>query len=186
MDSRRRLSLTLGVLVISGPFVFAQPAPTTSSTGSGLEGLADLLWEDRSGDGVIDFVKGTILLGENPTGAEIAAASDVAVRLGYETLSMDLPLTGSSGTVAVGARAVQRVGLSLPDELSPGEGVVFVAPSGGRDYVVIAGPDDAGTRAVAQAFAGRLPHLWDPNGETLDDVRTDLRSFLEEHEAHPW
>ena len=181
-DSKLTLLHILGTLIFLGPSVLAQRTPTTSP---GLESLSELLFEDRSGDEVIDFVKGNIRLGENATGAEIAAASDVAARLGYETLSMDLPLIRSNGMVLIGARAVHRVGLSLPDDLSPGEGVVFIAQMKGREYLVLAGPDDAGTRAATHVFAGRLPYLWDPNGKTLTDVRTDLKSFLEDHALIP-
>src|SRR5258708_18202973 len=75
-----------------------------------------VVFQDRNGDGVVDFVNAQVVLPENPSAVEIAAASDVAARLGFETSAMDLPLVrlnpGTTGakarttpTVFVGARS---------------------------------------------------------------------------------
>jgi len=54
-------------------------------------GLEDLfsrgfLLEDRNGDGLTDFVNAWLVLGEAPSPAVVAAASDVAAQLGFETM----------------------------------------------------------------------------------------------------
>ena len=57
----------------------------------GARGLEDLfsqgLLEDRNGDGLTDFVNARLVLGESPSPAVVAAASDVAARLGFETVA---------------------------------------------------------------------------------------------------
>ena len=140
--------------------------------------------EDRNGDGVVDFVNAELVLEEHPTAATVAAAADVAVRLGFETMAMNLPLTGNKGGVgiAIGAEAASGLGVGGVNiaALSPDEGMVTTAEVEGRHWVVIAGPYGAGTRNAALAFAGRLPHLWDPDGATLTDVIDDLREALAE------
>ena len=54
-------------------------------------------FQDRNGDGAIDFVDARIVLPEQPSSAELAAASDIAARLGYETSAMNLPVTVARG-----------------------------------------------------------------------------------------
>ena len=140
--------------------------------------------EDRNGDGVVDFVNAELVLGEQPTATTVAAAADVAVRLGFETMAMNLPLTASDSGVgiAIGAEAASGLGADGVniEALSPDEGMVTTARVEGRDWVVIAGPYESGTRNAALAFAGRLPHLWEPDGATLTDVINDLREALAE------
>ena len=124
------------------------------------------------------------MLGEQPTATTVAAAADVAVRLGFETMAMNLPLTASDSGVgiAIGAEAASELGADGVniEALSPDEGMVTTARVEGRDWVVIAGPYKSGTRNAALAFAGRLPHLWEPDGATLTDVINDLREALAE------
>ena len=50
-----------------------------------------IVFQDRNGDDAIDFVNARIVLAEQPTAAEIAAAADVAARLGFETSAMNIP-----------------------------------------------------------------------------------------------
>ncbi len=57
------------------------------SVASALESLftPGVLFEDRNGDGVVDFVNDRIRLADGASAAEIAAGADVAMRLGFET-----------------------------------------------------------------------------------------------------
>ena len=48
--------------------------------------------QDRNGDGAIDFVNARIVLPERPDASELAAASNIAARLGFETSAMDIPM----------------------------------------------------------------------------------------------
>src|SRR6185369_13806259 len=54
--------------------------------------LPGVVFQDRNGDGAIDFVDARLVLGERPSSAELAAAADIAARLGFETSAMDLPM----------------------------------------------------------------------------------------------
>ena len=160
---------------------------------SGLEAVFSpgLILQDRNGDEVIDFVDAAIVVGESPTVSDIAAAADVAARLGYETMAMDIPLASleeSSGpAILVGSAALTRAGVAATvvglAGLATGEDIIELLTAGGREWLVIAGADEAGTRAAAQAFAGRLPYLWEPNGTTLDEVVGEVREFLTDQGA---
>jgi hypothetical protein len=155
--------LTLSLLFwMAASLTVAQDRP-------GLEDLFSLgfLVEDRNGDGFADFVPARIDLGDSPSPSAVAAASDVAARLGFETMAMDLPLSQNA------AGPVIELRLSA-GSLLPGEG--RIALESGR--VILSGADDEGLRAAATAFAGRLPHLWDPEGPTFDTVASDLIARL--------
>ena len=51
-----------------------------------------IVFQDRNNDGVVDFVNARIVLADHPSSGEIAAAADIAARLGFETSAMNLPL----------------------------------------------------------------------------------------------
>jgi hypothetical protein len=143
-----------------------------------------LILQDRNGDNVIDFVNARLVLGEQPDASDVAAAANVAARLGYETSAMTLPLSqATSGVpIVIGAAGLQRAGVaasSVGVTPAAGEGVVSIATLGGQPAIVIAGADAAGTRAASEALAGRIPK--DPHGTTLIQVRDDLRAALSEH-----
>ncbi len=161
-------------------------AAKQAAAAAGLESLFDtgLIFQDRNGDEVVDFVDTGIVLGLERSDSDLAAAVDIAARLGFETMAMDIPVPrdapeGSVGIV-VGRGGTQRLGLSVPtlDELDPGAGLVTRIRSQGRDWLVIAGADDAGTRAAAAAFAGRLPHVGTAKGTTLADLTADIAAYL--------
>ena len=141
--------------------------------------------QDRNGDGVIDFVNARLVLGVSPGDDEIAAAGDVAARLGFETSAMNLPIpaaVGASGVpVVVGAGGLAAAGLAASDlgaaTLAAGEGEVAVVP-GEPPGILVTGGDGAGTRAAAEALAGRLPYVWAPKGDTLEKVADDVRAAL--------
>src|SRR5690348_9966256 len=50
------------------------------------------LLQDKNGDGFVDFVNARIVLGEKPAAGDVSAAADIAARLGFETMAMNLPL----------------------------------------------------------------------------------------------
>ncbi|HVH54688.1 MAG TPA: M14 family metallopeptidase [Vicinamibacterales bacterium] len=142
------------------------------------------LWQDRNGDGVIDFVAARLVLDENAGLATVIAATDVAARLGFETSAMNLPVarTGdTAGFVVVGEAGAARAGirdLALSD-LASGEGLVLVRSTATGPAVIAVGRDDAGTRAAAALLAGRLPFLDKPGGTSLDTLTDDLRKVLD-------
>ncbi len=151
----------------------------------GLESLYDseFLLFDRNEDGHFDFVGACLALADAPSDGEVAAAANIGARLGYETMSMDLPLRRGSAAapcdapiVAVGPRA-RGMDATRSGELEPGVGSVTLV-EGAPPAVWVAGGDDAGTTAAAMAVAANLPHLWDPSGPTLGDITSAVRELL--------
>ncbi len=129
--------------------------------------------EDRNRDGVIDFVNAELRLPDSPSAAVVAAASDVASRLGFETMAMNLPFTESREGVVIAIRPGPAPGLAA------GEGLVTMAVAGGRDEVLVTGADDDGIRAAASYLAGRSPYLWNPEGPTFETVGEDVVKLLD-------
>ena len=142
--------------------------------------------EDRNGDGVIDFVNARLVLGEPASAGDVSAGADIAARLGFETMAMNLPVTaaedGARVSFVIGQAGMARAGLTAAalglQPLEAGDGVVAAGVVSGRPTVVVTGGDDAGTMAAAELLAGRLPHVWDPKGPALETVAGDLRKFL--------
>src|SRR4249919_4027225 len=82
-------------------------APADTAAASLSEFFAPgIVFQDRNGDGAIDFVDARLVLGEQPSSAELAAAADVAARLGFETSAMDLPMVRL--TTSAKAPAVEK------------------------------------------------------------------------------
>ena len=86
-----------------------------------LDGLEDVfkpgpVFQDRNGDGFIDFVAARLVLGETPTSSDVAAASEVMARLGFETSAMQVPLPRESGRgetlIVIGTAGASQAGLS--------------------------------------------------------------------------
>jgi hypothetical protein len=144
----------------------AQPLPPSLQPPAVLHDLRSLLdtgavLQDRSGDGVVDFVDVRILLGPAPGGAEVAAAANLAARLGFETASMDLGLTGPAQArgaypgpvILLGAGAVEAAGAFGGAESSGGGRASGVTGSAGQQ---------AGARELLAGLApgqGVVAHL---------------------------
>lgn len=153
---------------------------------AGVEALFDtgVIFQDRNGDAVVDFVNTGIVLGLDRSDSDLAAAIDIAARLGFETMAMNIPVPRDAPVdgigIVVGRGGAQRLGLSVPGlaDLDAGTGLVTRMSAQGQDWLVIAGADDDGTRAAAAAFAGRLPHVGLAKGATLADLTTDIEEYL--------
>ncbi len=162
----------------------ARQAQEQVSPPGGLETLYEtgFLLGDRNGDGHVDYVDACLALPDEPADGEVAAAANIAARLGYETASIDLPIprAGDGGcdrpTIAIGRRGRDAAPPS-PPELEPGVGAVSLIP-GDAPVIWVDGGDDAGVGAAALALAAYLPHLGDPSGATLSDVTGTVRTVL--------
>ena len=68
-------------------------APPTGSP-SGLDSIFTMgpVFQDRNEDDVVDYVQARVILGDSPSTSDVAAAADIAARLGYETMAIDLPM----------------------------------------------------------------------------------------------
>jgi Zinc carboxypeptidase len=142
---------------------------------------------DTNGDSVPDLVNASLVLGPSPSVAEVTAATEIAGRLGFETMAMNLPIARGVGTGAVIPIVVGRGGLTAsglatpsvdPTSLDSGEGVVAVQDEGGRPWVLVQGGDDAGLLAAARLFAGVLPHTRTLSTASLERVREALGAAL--------
>jgi hypothetical protein len=142
------------------------------------------VFQDTNGDGVVDRVAAALAYSDGATSGELAAVTDVAARLAFETSALNLPLPRDSAegvTVAVGADAIKRLDPSFNagvPKLAAGEGLIAAGSASGRDTLIVAGGDDAGTQAAAAAFAGRLPHAWGATEPTLADVAKQVSEFV--------
>ena len=132
---------------------------------------------------MIDFIDARLALPDKPTAAEVAAAADIAARLGFETTAINLPISRSEGTpLFVGTRALAAAKITLESigaaGLKAGMGAVVAMTVEAKPAVAVFGADDAGLAEAALMFAGHLPHLGDLKSPTTDKIGDDVRDFL--------
>ena len=187
------------VLVVSsvGAIFAAKDNPSSSMMDVGLCSIFDTeersFLLDENDDGFTDALNTSIVLPQNPTAGESAAAVNIAVRLGFETMGMDLPLAMPDTAVGEmenpiligrGNRLLWEVERSTGKRLEPlksGQGAIQAVPWAGTTAILVGGLKDAGTLAVGEYFAGRLPYVWQV-GEgnlTLSDVKAAVAEYLD-------
>ena len=162
------------------------------------------LVDDLNGDGVVDFVNASLVLGDPPSVAELAAATEISARLGFETTALDLPLQRWSATgeetsgedgegrgdslktasrargarIVVGRGGLASSGLVSPGidplSLAAGEGAVSVLADDEHTWIIVVGGDDAGVLSAARTFAGALPHTEHLSSPELSAIRNRL------------
>ena len=148
-----------------------------------------IVFQDKNGDGAIDFVDERIVLPEQPSAGELATASDVAARLGYETSAMNLPVpvargfqAGDGPTIFVGVKSLAGSGATLEAiggaGLKAGDGAVVAFSLGDKTAVAVLGGDDAGIAAAGVMLAGHLPYVWDQKSPTTDKIADDVKQFV--------
>ena len=152
---------------------------------------------DTNGDGIVDFVAGKVVVPDNPTAAENAAAADIAARLGFGSTGVTLPVVIKASEdrhdgprIYVGASALpghlsESLSPAYTQLLQPDEGGVF--QFGGA--LVVAGHDDAGLLAAAEALSARVPYLWKVPGDKFtviaDTVKAKLIGSQKSHQGSP-
>ena len=164
--------LTLLVLIAaSGAVGHTQTAPARVA-------LADffkpgVVFQDRNNDGAVDFANARLVLAPQPTAGDLAAAADIAARLGFETSAavyVGLKSLGGSGTT------VDALAAGAP--LKAGDGLIAAFSTGGQPALAVLGGDDGGMTAAAVMLAGHLPFVWDQKGPTTDKVADEVKDFL--------
>jgi len=190
-----RKALSLALLVASTAIGYTAPGDAGAPASLSTFFKPGAAFQDRNADGVVDFVDARIVLPERPSAADIAAAANVAARLGYETTAMNLPLAppkrseregGQAGdgaaTVFVGAKSLAQAGTTADaigaGTLKAGDGVVAAFTASGKPAVAILGGDDDGLSAASVMFAGHLPKVWDQKSPDVDAVADDVKQFL--------
>ena len=188
--NKRLLLLALALTAVCplpGAGQRADPAPAPATLSDFFR--TGVVLQDRNGDGAIDFVDARIVLPEQPSSAELAAASDIAARLGFETSAMNLPLAVARGyqpadtpTIFVGAKSLAGSGATLDAiggaALKAGDGAVVAFSLRGRTAVAVLGGDDAGLASAAVMLAGHLPYVWDQKSPTTDKIADEVKQFL--------
>ena len=153
-----------------------------------------IVFQDRNRDGAIDFVNARIVLAEQPSSGDLAAAADIAARLGYETSAMNLPLpvlrhdgarafqASDTPTIFVGAKSLAGSGATLEAiggaGLKAGDGAVVAFTLGDTPAIAVLGGDDSGIDSAAVMLAGHLPYLWDQKSPTTDKIADEVKQFL--------
>jgi hypothetical protein len=196
---RKALALAVSFIALATAATWAQP-PARRDTVRDLRNVfaPGYILQDRNGDDVIDFVNAKIVLPASPTAAEVAAASNIAARLGYETPATNLSLaTPDSARVAAflqpviivgaGNALLARIpGASLVGELAPGEGAVVWLPVGDvlrAGGVALIGADATGLVAVANYVSARYPSVWGVRGTSYGDLAERVTRFLAQRGA---
>jgi len=179
------------VSLLSAAMYCGLTAPVAAQQPPDLAALFDLgqLVLDTNGDSVPDLLNASFVLGTAPTVVEVSAAAEIAARLGFETMALDLPLARGVGatptTVAIamgpaGLDSTTRAATGIDTmQLAAGDGVVAVTAVSDRTWVLVQGGDDAGLLAAARLFAGVLPHTHTLSAPRLDSVRVDLATALD-------
>ena len=180
----------------------AGKAQQDGSSGRSLAGLEDVFapgvfLEDRNGDSVVDFINARIVLPADPAPEEVAAAANIAARLGFESSAFTPGLAVLDGDINPGVdspplflvgrsnrwvRQLEEDGRIDLSGLTPGQGLfaIVASPFGGEDAVVVAGADPDGTLFAANSASARLPYLWQLRSDTVSSVMDDVEEFLGE------
>lgn len=153
---------------------------------------------DTDQDSVIDQIRVSIVVPDNPSATHAVCAANIAARLGYEAAALDLdwvlpvskvPVLSTDPVIAIdvpldafGTGFQHDHAMPLP-RLAPGQGrLSFVGADRFPRYgaISIQGADDSGLIAASNFLTGRLPNLWDVNGNTFIDVMKKFRSFMDQ------
>jgi len=196
-SAMKKLSVLGLVLIAAGAIGRTAPAETTPASLSELF-KPGVMFQDTNGDGAIDFVDARLVLPDQPDAAELAAAGNIAARLGFETSAMNIPVaradqTRSDGargfqpsetgtTIFIGAKSLAAAEVTAESigaaRLKPGDGVVTAFTLSGKPAVAVLGGDEAGLEAASVMLAGHLPQVWDQKGPTADKIADDVKLFL--------
>ena len=95
------------ILLGAGAMGRTAPAETTPASLSELF-KPGVIFQDTNGDGAIDFVDARLVLPDQPDAAELAAASNIAARLGFETSAMNIPVARADRAASEEREAVSR------------------------------------------------------------------------------
>ena len=127
----------------------AGKAQQDGSSGRSLAGLEDVFapgvfLEDRNGDSVVDFINARIVLPADPAPEEVAAAANIAARLGFESSAFTPGLAVLDGDINPGAdspplflvgrsnrwvRQLEEDGRIDLSGLTPGQGLFAIVSS---------------------------------------------------------
>ncbi|MEX2283203.1 MAG: M14 family metallopeptidase [Gemmatimonadota bacterium] len=182
-----RAAALSATLQIAGALTVAAQAPPRDLRNAFTAGY---ILQDRNQDDVIDFVRARIVLPARPSAAELAAAANIAARLGYETSALDLGLAVANAqpaasydlpVIVVGSPAWLAAATSSRSTLGPGQGALaFLAPgsvlrAGGLQ---LDANDASGLLAIAGYVSARYPSIWGLRAQSHADVVDRVQRYL--------
>ena len=180
----KNLEITLLILT----FLLATPlegqTPKAFDIGSMFE--VGALLDDTNNDGFPNYVNATLIMSANPSPAEIQAASEISLRLGFETMAMDLPIHRGFGSskipIFIGTESLaENVSYNYRPELSvlrSGQGHIEIIEVNNQQQILLAANDKEGLIDAARVFAGILPHSETISSTKLDRISTDIQNVL--------
>lgn len=195
---RRLAGLSLLLLITASGVLRPRVAAQAPSV-FGFETLFDLstgIVRDTNGDGLADAIAARVIVADKPSVEDMQVATNLAGRLGFETMAMTLPIVLRAGEAHAHANKAWLpiiVGRSNPDAalltkmaidpatpptLEKGQGLLAVVTSSSGPRVLVTGFDDAGTLAAGNVLAAYLPRLWGSAGARLDQVSADLKKYF--------
>lgn len=197
--------VSVALLFVTSDSVTTQRGPTRAAPAARDLGSVfepGLFLRDTNDDGVVDAIDARIVLPSSPTSEEIAAASNVAARLGFESTGFTPGLAALDTDVTPGANTPPLILLGSKNRLvqqlvtnhkvdwgtlAPGQGAIAFVPSafGGPDALVLVAADASGMLAVGDAASARLPYMWQLRGDSIKSVKADIEKALEERGVHP-
>lgn len=141
---------------------------------------------DRNGDGHADDVPARLVLPPRPPSASVAAAANLAARLGYETTGLNLGLVATQPAASAPVIRVEAPGGPDATDLGPAQGAFSVlVPAAGSTVggATMSGADATGLLAISGYIAGRYPSVWSLRGATWSDVVQRYTRYLEQEGA---
>jgi hypothetical protein len=152
---------------------------------------------DLDGDGFPEKPALTIVVPDKATAGELALAADIAARVNFESLAVDLGLVRRESEVGAGqppalsilvggnlawVREALKERRREPAVLGPNQGLVFLSVRPGRSAIAcVAGSDEALLR-TGRAFFLRWPYFWEiwgrEAGATYENLEKDVDAFM--------
>ncbi len=159
---------------------------------------------DQDKDGFAERISLCVVIPDEPSAFEIAAASDIAARANFDSLVVDFsivkkeseyralssqafPILIGSKLEAVKKWAAQKK-LSL-DQLEKNQGIVALLTGSQQSGVVLAAGSDESLLRTAREFFLRWPYLWEiwgrEEGDTYISLEQDIQKFFDAQNLTP-
>ena len=177
--------------------------------GTELESLSDVFHLgkgilDQDHDGLADSIGLCIVIPDEPSAYELAAAADIAARVNFDSLVVDFslvkkesdfeknpssvfPILIGSNLDSVKKWATQK-NISL-DELEKDQGFVSLFSDNSQSGIVVMAGSDESLLQTAREFFLRWPYLWDiwgrKEGDTYKSLEEDLHSYFNKNQLPP-
>ncbi len=159
---------------------------------------------DQDKDGFADRVALCIVIPDEPTAYELAAASDIAARANFDSLVVDFSLVKKESdfdTISSWAHPIlvgsnlnsvkkwaEKEKISL-EELRKDQGFITLFSDDTRSGIVLAAGSDEALLQTAREFFLRWPYLWEiwgrEEGDTYISLEEDLHRFFKAKDLFP-